>query len=205
MGPLDWIAYPRTVVERLEWAFSLEFLWFALAAVYALFFLSLHNRKSFVSALILLLGGFSWYFTMFQHTHIHYFVGQYSFMAICPLFGLIVSEAFFLARRSLHRATGVKRGKSLAADFVAAALLLGLALATIWHFVGNTHRLINQTADTAQSVQVKYAQAVQAICQNHSKVTLGSLEEASRDWGFKWLPHLITETNRTPECPGKDG
>lgn len=205
MGPLDWIAYPRTVVERLEWAFSLEFLWFALAAVYALFFLSLHNRKSFVSALILLLGGFSWYFTMFQHTHIHYFVGQYSFMAICPLFGLIVSEAFFLARRSLHRATGVKRGKSLAADFVAAALLLGLALATIWPFVGNTHRLINQTADTAQSVQVKYAQAVQAICQNHSKVTLGSLEEASRDWGFKWLPHLITETNRTPECPGKDG
>ena len=126
-------------------------------------------------------------------------------MAICPLFGLIVSEAFFLARRSLHRTTGVKREKSLTADFTAAALLLGLALATIWPFVGNTHRLINQTADTAQSVQVKYAQAVQAICQNHSKVTLGSLEEASRDWGFKWLPHLITETNRTPECPGKDG
>jgi hypothetical protein len=203
MGPLDWIAYPRTVVERLEWAFSLEFFWFALAAVYALFFLSLHNRKSFVSALILLLGGFSWYFTMFQHTHIHYFVGQYSFMAICPLFGLIVSEAFFLARRSLHRATEVKRGKSLTADFAMAALLLGLVLATIWPFVGNTYRLINQTADTARTVQVKYAQAVQAICQNHSKVTLESLEEASRDWGFKWLPHLIVGTNRTPECPGK--
>ena len=203
MGPLDWIAYPRTVVERLEWAFSLEFFWFALAAVYTLFFLSLHNRKSFVSALILLLGGFSWYYAMFQHTHIHYFVGQYSFMAICPLFGLIVSEAFFLARRSLHQATEVKRGKSLIADFTAAAVLLVLVLATIWPFVGNTYRLINRTDDTARTVQVKYAQAVQAICQNHSKVTLESLEEASQNWGFKWLPHLITETNRTPECPGK--
>ena len=203
MGPLDWVAYPRTVVDRIEWAFSLEFFWFALAAVYALFFLSLHNRKSFVSALILLLGGFSWYFTVFQHTHIHYFVGQYSFMAICPLFGLIVSEAFFLARRSLHRATEVKRGKSLAADFTAAALLLVLVLATIWPFATNTYRLVSQTADTARTVQAKYAQAVQAICHDHSKVTLESLEEASRNWGFKWLPHLITETNRTPECPSK--
>jgi hypothetical protein len=124
-------------------------------------------------------------------------------MAICPLFGLIVSEAFFLARRSLHRATEDKRGKSLAADFTAAALLLVLVLATIWPFATNTYRLVSQTADTARTVQAKYAQAVEAICHDHSKVTLESLEEASRNWGFKWLPHLITETNRTPECPGK--
>ena len=204
MGPLDWIAYPRTVVEHLQWAFSLEFFWFALAAVYTLFFLSLHNRKSFVSALILLLGGFSWYFTMFQHTHIHYFIGQYSFMAICPLFGLIVSEAFFLARRSLNRgAMEVNRRQSLAADVTAAALLVILALATIWPFVGNTYRLVSQTVETARTVRPKYAQAVRDICRNHSKVTLQDLEQASRDWGFKWLPRLITETNRTPACPGK--
>jgi len=65
------------------------------------------------------------------------------------------------------------------------------------------HRLINQTADTAGTVQVEYAQAVQAICQNHSKVTLETLQEASRDWGFKWPPHLITGTHRAPEWPGK--
>jgi hypothetical protein len=203
MGPLDWIAYPRTIAERIEWSFSLEFFWFAIAAVCALFFLSLHNRKSYVTTLILLLGGTSWYYTMFQHTHIHVFTGQYSFMAICPLVGLIVSEAFFLVRRSLHKMTEAKRGKLLASDFTAAALLLGLALATVWPFIGNTYRLIGQTTDAASAVQAKYAQAVQAICQNHSKVTLEDLEDQSRNWGFKWLPHLITETNRTPECGSK--
>jgi hypothetical protein len=203
MGILDWIAYPRTVVENLEWAYSFGFFWFAIAAVYTLFFLSLHNRKSFVSALILLLGGFSWYYTMFQHTHIHYFTGQYSFMAICPLFGLIVSEAIFLTRRSLHHAMSVNRRQSATADFTVAALLLGLVLATIWSFAGNTYRLVSQTSDMAQTVQAKYAQAVREICRDHPKVALENLEEASRNWGFKWLPHLIIKTNRTPECPGK--
>jgi hypothetical protein len=198
MGPMDWLVYPRTVAGRLEWAFSLEFFWFGIAAVCALFFLSLHNRKSFVSALILLLGGFSWYYVMFQHTHIHDFVGQYSFMAICPLFGLIVSEAFFLTQRSLHRTMEGKRG-----DFITAALLLSLALATAWPFVGNTYRLVSQTANAAQTVQARYAQAVQTICQNHPEVTLEELKAASENWGFKWLPHLITETNRTPKCPSK--
>ena len=105
MGPLDWLAYPRSVAERIEWSFSLEFFWFAIAAVCALFLVSLHNRKAYVTTLILLLGGTSWYYTMFQHTHIHAFTGQYSFMAICPLVGLIVSEAFFLVRRSFQKAT----------------------------------------------------------------------------------------------------
>ena len=79
----DWIAYPRTIADRIEWSFSLEFFWFAMAAICALFFVSLHNRRSLVTTLILLLGGTSWYYTMFQHTHIHVFTGQYSFMAIC--------------------------------------------------------------------------------------------------------------------------
>jgi hypothetical protein len=201
MGPLDWLAYPRSVAERIEWSFSLEFFWFAIAAVCALFFVSLHNRKAYVTTLILLLGGTSWYYTMFQHTHIHAFTGQYSFMAICPLVGLIVSETFFLVRRSFQKAT--VRDKSFASGLTPAVLLLGLTLATLVPFIGNTYRLIDQTTDAASAVQPKYAQAIQAICRDHSKVTLESLEAASRDWGFKWLPHLITETNRTPECPGK--
>jgi hypothetical protein len=203
MGPLDWLAYPRTLAERIEWSFSLEFFWFAIAAVCALFFLSLHNRKSYVTTLILLLGGTSWYYTMFQHTHIHVFTGQYSFMAICPLVGVIVSEAFFLVRRSFYRATEATRGRSFSSDLTAATLLMGLALATLWPFVSNTYRLIGQTTEAAAEVQAKYAQAVLSICQNHSKITLEDLEEQSQNWGFKWLPHLITETNRTPECGSK--
>ena len=203
MGPLDWLAYPRTVAERIEWSFSFELFWFALAAVCALFFLSLHNRKSFVSALILLLGGSSWYYTMFQHTHIHDFTGQYSFMAICPLFGLIASEAFFLVRRALRRAMEFGRGTSLIPDFGVAVLLAGLLLATVIPFVRNTYRLVSQTAEAAQTVQVKYAQALQEICHDHPQVTLADLNKASLNWDFKWLPHLITETNRTPKCDSK--
>jgi hypothetical protein len=114
-----------------------------------------------------------------------------------------VSESFFLARRSLDRALEVNRRQSLAADATAAALLAVLVLATIWPFAGNSYRLVSRTVETARTVQPKYAQAVRDICHNHSKVTLQDLEQASRDWGFKWLPHLITETNRTPACPGK--
>ena len=94
-------------------------------------------------------------------------------------------------------------GKSLTSDFTAAALLLGLAMATVWPFVGNTYRLIGRTTEAASAVQAKYSQAVSAICRDHSKVTLEDLEEQSRNWDFKWLPHLITETNRTPECGSK--
>jgi hypothetical protein len=197
MGLNEWIAYPSTVADRIEWSFSLEFFWFAMAATCALFFLSLHNRKSFVTTLILIAGGSSWYYTMFQHTHIHPFTGQYSFMAICPLVGLIVSETLFLVRRALKR---MAEAKSLASDFTAAALLLALALATLWSFVGNTYRLIGRTTEAAAAVQEKYAQAVDVICQSRSKITLADLEQQSQSWGFKWLPHLITETDRTPSC-----
>ena len=200
MGPMDWLVYPRTVVERIEWSFSLEFLWFGLAAGCALFFLSLHNRKSYVTAMILLLGGCSWYYTMFQHTHIHEFTGQYSFMAICPLVGLIVAEAVFLVRRAIRRAMDASRRKSIVTDAAMAALLVSLALATAWPFATNTYRLVSRTIETARAVQPKYAQAVREICRDHAKITLQDLEKASQDWGIKWLPHLITETNRTPEC-----
>ena len=107
------------MITRLQWAYSFDFYWFAAAAGCTFLLLWFRNRKSFVSALILLLGGFSWYYVMFQHTHIHHFVGQYSFMAICPIFGLIVSETLSPSGEALQAAavrhfggafTGVRSG-----------------------------------------------------------------------------------------------
>jgi hypothetical protein len=99
----DWHDYPWNVASKLQWAFSFDPYWFAAAAACAFILLWFRNRQSLVTALILLLGGFSWYYVMFQHTHIHHFVGQYSFMAICPIFGLIVSEIIYLAKLSFAR------------------------------------------------------------------------------------------------------
>ena len=225
MSAMDWISYPITVARRLEWSYSFDFFWFFLAAVWTLFLLSLHNRRAFVSAMILLAGGFSWYYVMFQHTHIHPFAGQYSFMAICPIFGLIVSEAIFFTRRAVVRAsmaspevfhrvtrphtqgaglTSVPRKsfKSATADLATAALLLALVSAMIWSWYKNTSDLIGQTVESSRAVQIKYRAAIQAICQQHSQITLADLQLASKDWGIVWQPHIITETNRTPKCPG---
>ena len=225
MSAADWLAYPVTVVRRLEWSYLFDPLWFSIAAIWVLFLLSLHNRRAFVSALILLAGGFSWYYVMFQHTHIHPFAGQYSFMAICPIFGLIVSESIFIARRAVVRASMVsptlfhrlvsrktntssgillrKRSfRSAAADLAMAVLLLTVVSAMIWSYVRNARDLIDQTVETAKAVEIKYQAAIQAICQQHSKITLEDLKLASKDWGIRWLPHLITDTNRTPKCPG---
>jgi hypothetical protein len=195
----DWFSYPATVVTRLEWSYSFDFFWFAIAASGGLFLLSLRNRRSLISALVLLAGGLSWYYVMFQHTHIHPFVGQYSFMAICPIFGLIVSEMLFFTRRSLRRAAD--RSKSVGTELVTAALLLAALWAMVWPYLQNTYGLIHKTAEIAKTVQMRYAAAIEAICQQHPQITLDELEAASRDWGFAWRPRLITETNRTPTCP----
>ncbi|WP_146685964.1 hypothetical protein [Bradyrhizobium canariense] len=199
MNTLDWLVYPTTVATRLEWSYSLNVFWFAIATVCTFFLLSLHNRRALVSALILLAGGFSWYCVMFQHTHIHAFVGQYSFMAICPIFGLIISEAVFFTRRSLHRVT-TSRATSVGADLATAALLMAVVWAMIWPYLENTYGLIMQTVEISRTAQAKYATAIQSICRQHPDITLADLESASKDWGFEWIPRLITETNQTPRC-----
>jgi hypothetical protein len=225
MSAADWISYPITIVRRLEWSYLFDPLWFFLAALWVLFLLSLHNRRAFVSAIILLAGSFSWYYVMFQHTHIHVFAGQYSFMAICPIFGLIVSETIFITRRAVARASMVSPAlydrlaspemkasgggsmrrmgfASAAAGLAMAALLLTVVSAAVWSNVRNTRDLIDQTVEVSRAVETKYQAAIQAICQQHAVVTLKDLQAASKDWGFVWLPHLITDTNRTPKCPG---
>jgi hypothetical protein len=223
MQAADWYAYPAKVITRLEWAYSFDFYWFAAAAACTFLLLWFHNRKSLISALILMLGGFSWYYVMFQHTHIHHFVGQYSFMAICPIFGLIASETFAITWNALkqlpvllaaadriflgggsHELSKGLRGTSSAIGHVMTAAAVSLvSYGMLQPYLARTYDLINETVTSSRVVKVKYRDALRTICQENPEITLPELEAASKDWGFEWRPRLITETNRTPKCPAK--
>jgi hypothetical protein len=220
----DWANYPQTVITRLQWAYSFDFYWFAAAAGCTFLLLWFRNRKSFVSALILLLGGFSWYYVMFQHTHIHHFVGQYSFMAICPIFGLFVSETISLIWTTLCRikqfgfellgpigehSSAASPANSMVA-YQAAGVVGRIAVVALLLFVGwqmipdyaeYTDTLIKQTVENSRTVETKYSAAIDTICREHSVITLADLQTASKDWGFEWRPQLITGSNQTPKCP----
>jgi hypothetical protein len=210
MFAAEWSNYPSLVAYRLEWAFTFNFVWFALAAGCALVLLWFRKRNSAISALILLAGGFSWYYVMFQHTHIHHFTGQYSFMAICPIFGLIVSEvttsaqSFFRLLRqpftsARYQAFLVPRRLGLN---VAAAILIVAASYLTTDYVKKTYGLVRQTLALSRVVQAKYRQAVNDICQQHSKVTLADLQQASSAWGIDWRAKQLADTNQLPQCPG---
>jgi hypothetical protein len=224
MASQDWLTYPSDVAYKLNWAFSFDVYWFAAAAACTFVLLWFRNRKVLVSALILLLGGFSWYYVMFQHTHIHHFVGQYSFMAICPIFGLIVSETVSLGRTILRgiatvclnvwdlartRPGAAKLPGSLVirqaawttGQIAALALVLLVSWKMILPWYINTRYFVEQTHEAWKTVEPKYKEAVRNICREHSEVTQAALVSASKDWGFEWRPRLITETNRTPKCP----
>ncbi len=224
MQTSDWYDYPAKVVSRLDWAYSFNSYWFAVAAACTFLLLCFRNRKSLISALILLLGGFSWYYVMFQHTHIHHFVGQYSFMAICPIFGLIASEtlttfwealkrlAILLAaaKRIFDRSSGSQelskylwKAASATRYVITAAVLVLVGSGMLQPYLTHTYDLIKQTVDLSTEVEPKYQEALRTICQDHSEITLPELEAASKDWSFEWRPRLITETNRTPKCPAK--
>jgi hypothetical protein len=225
MTAQDWLNYPWTVISKLEWAYTFDFRWFAIAAVCTFILLWFRNRRSLLSALILLLGGFSWYYVMFQHTHIHHFVGQYSFMAICPIFGLIVSETISFTRDALRRASTVgieladlakqrpgmanressvviNRARWAAGHIAVAVLLLVVGWKMALPYAKHTYGLLRDTVQISRAVETKYQEAVQTICRKHPEITLADLKAASKDWGFEWRPELITETNRTPKCSG---
>jgi hypothetical protein len=154
--------------------------------------------------------------------HIHHFVGQYSFMAICAIFGLIVSET---ATFALHQASVVrpvvfdllkkrrgeehndhsmdlKQAKWAVGHILVAVVVVFVSSAMIWLYLKNTYGLIKQTSELSRTVEAKYNEAVQKICQQHSEITLADLQVASKDWGFDWRPQLIAETNRMPKCSG---
>lgn len=209
MSAADWSNYPFLVKYRLEWAYNFDFQLFAWAAACVLIVLWFHKRRSVISALILLAGGFSWYYVMFQHTHIHHFTGQYSFMAICPIFGLIAGETINSAGRALlllrQRWTSTRhqgaRAYFLLALNVAPAMLLAVVSArVILPYLKSTGYLIKQTLAVTSSVEAKYREAINEICRNHIEVTQVDLERASKDWGIEWRAKQLADTNQLPKC-----
>jgi hypothetical protein len=208
MTAADWLNYP-SLVRRLEWAYNIDFRLFAFAAGCALLLLWLRKRSSALSALILLAGGFSWYCVMFQHTHIHHFVGQYSFMAICPIFGLVAGEAIISARTALRllrgpfalRGNDAHVGYRMGIHVVAAVLIVTATQQTI-RCLERSYGLVKESLSLSHSVEVKYRQALKDICAEHSEVKLSDLEQASKNWGLDWRPKQLADTNQMPKCSG---
>jgi hypothetical protein len=215
MDAQAWGAYPMTVMHRLAWAFPIELFWFVVAAGCTFVLLWFRNRQALVSALVLLAGGMSWYYVMFQHTHIHHFVGQYSFMAMCPIFGLIVSEGLNSFRRAqasfaslpgrndgVDKQTGNFRSRTAVLNLVVAVVMAIAVFKVVYAFSAHTYSIVRDTVRLARTLEPKYQQAVQSICREKGQVGLSDLEAASKDWGVEWRPSVIADTNRLPRCPG---
>jgi hypothetical protein len=210
MSATDWLNYPSLVASRLEWAYNIDFRQFALASGCALLLLWFRKRSSAISALILLAGGFSWYYVMFQHTHIHHFVGQYSFMAICPIFGLIVGEAIVAVQRAVlllkkpFASAGNEDGRvgyRIATYIVAAVLIVTGGRQTI-RYLERSYGLVKESLALSSSVEAKYHEAVKDLCARRSEVTLSDLEQASQNWGLEWRAKQLADTNQLPKCSG---
>jgi hypothetical protein len=214
MDAADWYEYPRHVMEKLEWAYGIN-RWFLIAAGCTFVLLWFRKKSALVSALILLAGGFSWYYVMFQHTHIHWFVGQYSFMAICTINGLIMSETAIIIWAAMRgtpingrwavasskpAAASGKRSISLSPVNVAAVLLLVANSLFAWPYLKTTYGMVNQTILVADTTEAEYQKAVQDICRQHSDITLADLQSAAKNWEFEWNAALLADANQMPKC-----
>jgi len=224
MTTAGWHTYPSMVKSRLEWVYNIDLHSYVIAAACAMLLLLFRRRSSAISALILLVGGLSWYYAMFQDTFLDHFAGRYSFMVVCPIFGLILSETLVTVWEALKRlisisvdagwldeqagTEGRKRSVSVpqagwaAAYTAAAAVVLFTSLNMLQPYLQNTYELIHQTRSLSRTVKSKYEVAVQDICHQHSEVTLADLEAVSKDWGLDWRPQIIAATNQLPRCPG---
>jgi hypothetical protein len=214
MSAADWRSYPGDVFQRLEWSYGIN-RWFLVAAVLALVLLWCRRRSSVISALILLAGGFSWYYVMFQHTHIHWFAGQYSFMAIGPILGLIVSETATVVSAAWHRTTiypcfdqsnsdlpnGRRRIAPNAVNIAAAVVLLAACSLFFWPYLKKQYALIRQTTSISYTVEEKYQQAIRDICRTNAEITLADLQSAAKEWGIDWYAAQLADTNKMPKCP----
>jgi hypothetical protein len=215
MDAADWHEYLRHVMEKLEWAYGIN-RWFLIAAGCTFVLLWFRKKSALLSALILLAGGFSWYCVMFQHTHIHWFVGQYSFMAICTINGLIMSETAIVIWAAMrgtlinHRwaiacfepgTAGGKRPTSLSlVNVAAAALLLAANSLFAWPYLKTTYGMVRQTILVADTVQTEYQKAVLNICRQHANITLADLQFAAKNWDFDWNAALLADANQMPGC-----
>jgi hypothetical protein len=217
----DWSNYPTKVMQRLEWAYSIDFFWFAIGAACAFVLLWFRNRSALISALVLLLGGFSWYYVMFQHTHIHHFSGQFSFMAVCPIFGLIAAETIATVS-TVARLDGIVAAPALglrnpgggmtsierhmvlgaAAQFAIATLVVAITFMVVSTYATKSAALFQNTVTAYRQIEPRYREAIASICGQHGTVTLPDLQSASKDWGIAWQPNLIADTNQLPHCQG---
>jgi hypothetical protein len=211
----DWYEYPRHVMEKLEWAYGIN-RWFLVAAGCTFVLLWFRKKSALVSALILLAGGVSWYCVMFQHTHIHWFAGQYSFMAICTINGLIMAETAIVIWAAMrgtpinHRwavassEPGTAGGKRLTSlrlvNVTAAALLLAANPLFAWPYLKTTYGMVRQTILVAETVEAEYRKAVQDICRQHADITLADLQFAAKNWNFDWDAALLADANQMPGC-----
>jgi hypothetical protein len=216
MSAADWRRYPGIVFQRLEWSFGID-RWFVVVAGITLVLLWFRRKDSAISALILLAGGFSWYYVMFQHTHIHWFAGQYSFMAICAIFGLIISETATTISAAWHgtpiaialpfeqpRSATPGSPPSIAprlASISAAILLATASSLLVWPYLKKQYGLVRQTVATSQIVEAKYHQAIQDICRTSTEITLADLELAAQAWEIRWYARQLADTNTMPVCP----
>lgn len=218
MSAADWRGYPGIVLQRLEWSFGIN-RWFFVAAGITFILLWFRKKSSVISALILLAGGFSWYYVMFQHTHIHWFAGQYSFMAICSIFGLIMSETTtsvcaawqgapvpislpFEQSRSATPGSNPSIIPVFASNSVATMLLAASSL-LVWPYLKKQHDLVRQTIAISQIAEASYQRAIRDICPTSAKITLADLELAARAWGIDWYARQLADTNTMPACSGQ--
>ncbi|MBR0974368.1 MULTISPECIES: hypothetical protein [Bradyrhizobium] len=199
----DWDRYPDVVASRLEWAYSFDLQSFSIAAGCAVILLSIRKRSSAVSALILLLGSLSWYFVMLQHTFVHSFSGMYSFLGICPLFGLMIAEAVVRLCDALSSTRACFTGGSIRRAVLSTCVAGVMVVVSWWAvvpFYRNSVGLIKKTVAIAADVEKKYRLAVQDACRDNSKVTLEELKGAAQAWGFQWTPEILAATNQMPTC-----
>lgn len=199
----DWHNYPVFFFERLKQSYPIMFTkidWYVISAACTIASLGFRCRRAAISLGVLLVGGLAWYGVMFQHTMMHQFSGQYCFMAICPLFGLMISEPINLALSAWeNRSAGnvaLRVSHCLAASF-----LIYASVRMARNTVNESIDAVKETAKIASIVEAKYAAAIRDICQSgQPAVTLLDLERASSDWGFEWRPQYISEANRLPRC-----
>ncbi|MEH2614805.1 hypothetical protein [Bradyrhizobium sp. AZCC 1693] len=130
-------------------------------------------------------------------------------MAICPIAGLIAGETINSAGRALlhlkqrwipTRHQGTRAYFLLALNVAPAILLAVVSSRVILPYLKSTGFLIKQTLAVTSSVEAKYHEAVNEICQHHPEVTHADLERASKSWGIEWRAKQLADTNQLPKC-----
>lgn len=197
MSAADWRNYPEFFLLRIRQSYAVHTSYCAIGATLTILSLWFRKRESAISALILILGAFLWYAIMFQHTRIHQFAGQYCFMAVCPLFGLIIAEAFHGLGNAVHQLSL----KPLAIARIAASIVLALvAFRMTLSSVRSATITIGETLELAETISEDYDATVIIACDSHQEITVDLLSTKSKDWGIPWRPEYIAEENEMPAC-----